>query len=248
MAASLPITRRALSAAASSSAGDAVDIEYLTPTSTRVPRSAAEIKVELTDLVGDTALSVSIETSSDGSVWTLAKRIDVVDVSTVETVVAGRLRRFVRASWALSGSAPSATFSVGGEAHQLFCEPEHITSDAVPEHALSTVGDEKRIRACLVGSTEVEGYLASAYTTPILGWGADLTEKTALIAAAKRFNHRGRDPEGPDKGVFDAAAEAVAWCNRIARGRLKPPGIIDSTPAVFERSGSVVVRNPSRGW
>lgn len=247
MAAPLPITLRALAAATSSAAGTAVDIEYLTPTSSRIPRSAAKLKLELVALVGDTTLDVAIETSSDGATWSLAHTARYDLVGTVAEIIVGKLQRFVRASWTVAGSAPSATFSLKGNARQIYCEPEHLTAIAVAAAALANIDPVRLLDACIFGSAEAEGYLASAFTPPLLGWDDDLIEKTALLSVAKVFNHRGRDVEGPDAGVFLSAKEARDWFDRVANGRLKPPGIIDSTPETFE-GGSVVMSKPSRGW
>lgn len=260
MAAALPITLRALAALSTvgTTTGTAVDCERLTTASLpdtdgspRVPRWAAKLVLDVVEVAAGAVLKVDVETSADQVAWRAVYEGDDIVAPLEEPLelYVGALQRYVRAKFTLGGSGtPSARFGFVGEAHTVYCTPRQLTSDAVPEHSIAGISASDRLRACIVGSTEGEGYLASAYTTPILAWGDDLAEKTALISAAKIFNVRGRDPEGPDKGVFDAAAEARdQWFNRIANGKLKPPGIVDSTPEVFE-GGSVVVSSPSRGW
>lgn len=255
MAAALPITLRALAdAAAGSETGTAVDCTLLTastdPSSTtRVPRWAAKLGLDVISLSAGAVLQVEIETSDDEVAWrTLYSRsFQAAPTERLELHIGG-LQRYLRAKSTLSGSGtPAARFGLLGEAHTVYCTPRQLVSDAVPEAAIANTVPPNRVRACIVASTEVEGYLASAYSTPILAWGDDLAEKTALIAVAKLFNVRGRVQESPDSGVFEAAREAVTWCNRVANGQLKPPGIVDTTPEVFE-GGSVVLSRPSRGW
>jgi hypothetical protein len=65
---------------------------------------------------------------------------------------------------------------------------------------------------------------------------------------AHLFRHRGCDPEGADKVVFDAEKQSLAWVARLGGNNgPRPPGIVDSTPVVNE-AAAVVVTRPSRGW
>jgi hypothetical protein len=256
MAAALPITLRALADAASSGVGTAVDCTLLTPTTdassaTRVPRWAAKLVLDLAAIGAGNTLLVEIETSDDplAAAWRwLCTEEHVAALEEPLEIYIGGLQRYVRARWTLSGPSPTARFGLTGEAHTVYCRPKDIITDAIVEYAIDQAKADKRVRACVLASTEAEGYVASAYTTPLLGWGEDLTEKTALLAAPKLLNGRGRHPESPDEGVYKAADNAlVHWFNRVANGQLKPPGIVDTTPEVFE-GGSVVVSSPSRGW
>jgi hypothetical protein len=218
-----------------------------------VPRWAAKLQLDLLEVAAGSTLVLELETADDAaasvwrSLWTSEEYSAPLD-ERLELYVGG-LQRYVRAKWTLAGSGtPSARFGLVGEAHTVYCTPRQLTSDAVPESAIAHCDEAARIRVCILGSTEGEGYLASAYSTPILAWSPDLEEKTALISVAKLFNARGRVPENPDAGVFTAANEARdKWFDRIANGKLKPPGIVDTTPEVFE-GGSVVMSSPARGW
>jgi hypothetical protein len=83
---------------------------------------------------------------------------------------------------------------------------------------------------------------------PLVSWPELLTEKTARIAARNALTRKGIDPtEGPDKVIGDEADRAEQWFDRVARGRYKPPGIVDSTHEVHEAS-FYVARGESRGW
>lgn len=258
MAAALPITLLPFAelSVAGVSYGSAVDCSRLTATTgaestTRVPRWAAKVVVDILSLSAGATIKVDIETSDDASSdWRIIREGAVLSYTFDEPSVLhiGKLQRYLRAKITLTGESPVARFGVTGEAHTVYCKPSDITSDAISEYAIDCVAQDKRVRACIVASTEAEGYLSSAFKTPIISWGDDVTEKTALIAAPKLLNHRGRHPESPDEGVFKAAEEAVKWFTRIGRG-LKPPGIIDTTPTVFEAAGAVAVASrPGRGW
>jgi hypothetical protein len=258
MAAALPITLRAFAALAVEGVGtgSAVDCTLLAadtdPTSTiRVPRWAAKVHVDVLELSAGATLKIDIQTSDDPDAdWRTIYEGDDITAPLEErrTLHLGKLQRYARARWTLTGTDPTARFGVTGEAHTVYCKPSDITDDAISEYALDRVAYDKRVRACIVASTEAEGYLSSAFKTPILAWDDAVTEKTSLMAAPKLLSARGRHPESPDESVFKAAEEAVRWFTRISRG-LKPPGIIDTTPTVFEAAKAVAVATrPGRGW
>lgn len=61
------------------------------------------------------SLTVTLQTSEDGVTWrNLQAFAAATGVSTQRLAVSG-LDRFVRASWAITGTTPSLTFAVGGE-------------------------------------------------------------------------------------------------------------------------------------
>src|SRR5690606_14545436 len=150
----------------------------------------------------------------------------------------GPLQRYVRARWALTGG--TATFSVTGEAHVVYCLPRDIHRFSVPAGALEPVPDHEQLDACIAATDEVDGYVGGAYTLPLKAWGEDVGKAAARIAGADLLSNRGVDPESQDAVVFQREEKAHEWLNRLANGRLAPPGIVDQTPETFE-GGSVVV-------
>lgn len=249
MAAPLPIELRALGAGAVTVSGvsDTVDIEHLTSTSTRIPRTAARLKLELQALDVGTTLKVTVDTSSDGVAWAIAWT-DVYDaVGEVYEAVFGKLRRYVRARWELIGGA-SATFSLAGDVHQIYCEPEDIVTFAVPEKSIEKVSREDRLLACIAASDKAEGEVAKGYTTPLRAWGGSLRSETAHLAAALIYRKRGKDSQGTDASVFEGETRSLSWLGRLGAGKVKPPDIIDSTPETYESAGFVVASRPSRRW
>ena len=52
---------------------------------------------------------------------------------------------------------------------------------------------------------------------------------------------------GADAVVFDAGKRAAAWLASVAAGRIRPPGLVDSTPDVSE-FGLAIASRTSRRW
>jgi hypothetical protein len=242
MANALAIELRALSAAAVDAAGASLGVDIGTY------RSAVELDLALISLSDGASLTPRIETSPDNAAWRLAQQLDSIAEPGLTKVLVDGLQRYVRVAWEITGVTPSIKFALAGEAHSLFCTPEQLTSLSISGFALANVDPKTLLEACIAGSTEAYNYLASSHTPPILAWDKTTTQKTGLLIASIALNPRGRDPNGPDEGVHKSANEArTQYFERIANGKLKPPGIVDSTPEVFE-GGSVVASKPGRGW
>jgi len=227
--------------------GAAVDIEYLTSTSLRIPRSAAQLALEITELVANSELEVIIETSSDNVAWSVSTAKRFVEVGLWQ-IISGGLRRYVRARWSLLGSATVVTFGLAGEAQQLLCEPIDITTYAVPATSIAKVQLEDQYLACIAASDIAEAAIGGAFKPPLRAWGGAVRSQTAMLAAAIAFRKRGKDSQGPDASVFEGETRALSWFGQVKNGSLKPPGIIDSTPERYEAAGAVVARRPGRGW
>ena len=227
-----------LGSESSSGSGDAVDLGEL--------RSAARLALEVTEITG--ALTVTLETSANGSSgW---RSVDSWPVATetgkVERAFVG-CSRYVRISWAFGGGGQSAAFAVTGEGHQVYFSESDVTSGAIARGALAEISKHVMAFAILAGSDDIENALASAYTMPIVKWPPSVSQRGAEIAAWVALKQRGTQTDGPDLFVKDAHDQAQSWLNRIAAGRLRPPGIVDSTPETYE-GGGVVVSGPLRGW
>lgn len=191
-------------------------------------------------------LTVVIETAQGPSgPWAPAGQVTFTEPGRSGLTV-GELSRYVRASWSLL-ELDFAAFGVGGVAHQIYAEAEDITRFSVPERSIAEIPLGDRVDACIAATDEADGYIGGAYILPLVAWGDDLRAKVADLAAALLFKRRGSDAQGVDVVVFDARDKAIEWLNRLANGRLKPPGMIDSTPETFE-GGSVVASRPKRGW
>ncbi len=74
-------------------------------------------QLNVTAATGTTpSMTVTIETSADGSTgWTSVGAFSAVTTATTARKVASALDRFIRVSWAITGTTPSFTFNVSGE-------------------------------------------------------------------------------------------------------------------------------------
>jgi len=61
------------------------------------------------------SLTVTLEQSRDGSTWRTVSSFAAKTTTGQEALSAGGLDRYIRVSWAISGTTPSFTFSVSGE-------------------------------------------------------------------------------------------------------------------------------------
>lgn len=189
-------------------------------------------------------LNVVVETRSGVSApW---RNVDALHVTAAGAyaLAVGALDQLVRVSWVLV-NLTSVTFEVAGLAHLTYVDPADITR-AIPAHSIEEIPASDRAQACIDVTSDADAYLNSSFQLPIKAWGESLRKKCALLAAAQIFRARGADPAGPDKMVFDAEADAIRWFERVADGKLKPPEIVDDTPAVFEGGGVVVASGRRR--
>lgn len=241
MADALAITLRESAAASAGGQSTPVDVGAL--------RKMAQLKLEVTSVSGTTPkLIVTVETGpSSSGPWRSLTGWEATSVHAQERSF-GETDRYVRLNWTIDGTAgPSFTFSVAGVAHVLYAAPSQVRLHCLPARTISEERIGDFLDSCLAATDEAAGYLNSSYVLPITAWDTDLTKQTSRLALYDFMNQRGWQPEGPDAIIIDAYERALSWFNRIAAGRLKPPGITDSTPETFE-GGAVVVSKPSRGW
>lgn len=238
MANPLAIVLHASAAETASGVGPQVDIGAV--------RSCVRVCLDLTDLSGTGAsISAVLETSRTGigGIW---RQFGVVAPG-ADPVTFAFADRFVRARWTIGGSSPSATFALSGEAHTLYATPKDIGRLSLPTKATQNIPDSVMADGCLSASDEAEGSLASSYTMPITAWGNDLRTEVSNIAAMTVMRFRGFQPGGGDDLIVKAADDARSWLKRVAAGSIRPPGIIDSAPTVYE-GGAAIFTNAARGW
>jgi phage gp36-like protein len=222
-----------------------------TPIDLGTLRRALRIDARVSAFTPDAAatgpqLTLTLETSAQPTgPWRVADTLTITGAGNV-ALNAGGLDQHVRVSWALAELA-AATFAVSGVAHVTYCDPADLLK-VVPEHSIEELPAGQRADACITGTDLADGYVGAAYVLPLQAWGEDLRLQTARLAAWQLFEGRGVDPGGPDKVVMDARDNAEKWLDRLANGRLSPPGIIDSTPEEFDGGSFVVSSGPPRGW
>lgn len=215
-------------------------------------RRALMVNVRVTSFTGvdsdpTPTVSIAIETRpSDSSPWRAAGDAVSVTAAGIYEFAVGSLEQYVRATWTLTNMT-SVDFSITGELHVVYADPEDITKYAVPERSIEEITHSERVEALIATTDVANGFVAASFELPLTAWSNDLRIAVAKLAAATLFRRRGMDPQGPDVVVIDAETKAMQWLDRIANGRIKPPGILDSTLETFE-GGSYIYTTPKRGW
>lgn len=240
----LSIELAASAARTAAGSGAAVDLGLVASVS---PRSAARLQVEVTAFAGLERLRLVVEhAASSAGPW-----LELADLNVEQTgdhdFTVGDSKRWLRLRWELFGEAgtPSVTFAVAGQAHQVYVSPRGLGS-AIRVVALNEVTTaSERADACIAVSDEADGYLNGRYTLPLKKWSGDLSSMLARMAVRYALDAAGWQPDGPDSVVKEGFAHAIAWLKRLQDGKLEPPGMVDSTPEVFE-GGSVVMSRPRR--
>ena len=160
-----------------------------------------------------------------------------------EYTLAGDVRTNISLSW----TSTTATLTATALTVTAYCSEEDVTSYAVAGRAIEEISLRERCRARLAASAEVDAALNAGYVPPILEWGVDVRRAAAQLTAAQLFTVRGTDMQGADAVVFDAGKRAAAWLASVAAGRIRPPGLVDSTPEVSE-FGLAIASRTSRRW
>ena len=237
----LDITLQASAPQTAAGSGASVDIG---------DRTLVQLTVDLTAITASTVLNLSVQSAVTPTSWALASRLKPMAAVGAVQVLVPITSRYVRLTWTLTGSAPapSATFSVAGQAHQLYCQPGDLTTHAIPGTALEGIEPEARALACLSASDEAAGYLGMAFTLPLSKWDTDLRRYVAYMAVFQLLGARGFEPgSGKDTLIETRRDSAIGWLRRIADGKLRPPGMVDSTPTRRETE-VYVVSEAGRGW
>jgi phage gp36-like protein len=224
--------------------GAAVDLGLVAETS---PRSAARLDVAVTAFAGLERLRLVVEhASAQAGPWLEVDAIDVDQTGDYELSV-GDTKRWLRLRWELTADGiPATTFAVAGAAHQVYVGPRDLGRYGIRRSVIDDrITKSDQADACITVSDEANGYLGGRYVLPLKAWSEDLKAQCARMAIKYGLDVGGRQVEGPEDLVEKGFERAVAWLKRLQDGKLEPPGMVDSTPEVFE-GGSVVVSRPRR--
>lgn len=215
MADAYAITLHALGAEASDDSGSAVDIGAL--------RSAVLLTLTVTAITSGTT-TVYVDTSPDGSTgWRQVGSFDAVTAIGQQTHAFDQCGRYVRARWDLDAST---TFSIAGEAHQVYATRGDLTG-ALNDAAIASVNTRIVAKALIDASVDAEDAIANSRPMPLTSWPLSVSRRVAAIAVYLLMHHRGfRANEGIDELIVKNHDDAQAWLRRISDGRLKPPGLI----------------------
>lgn len=195
-------------------------------------------------------LTVTIETSRDLIAWSTLDQFTAA-TATGSTQLAVIAQRYVRAKWTLAGTTPSFTFSIAGEAVQVYATPSDLADFGLSSEVLASV-DASRIARILIGCSISAGadlQSSGRIELPLASWGIDLTMAVAKIAAWEIMSVViGHNPDDPNNFVWrDRGKEGREWLESVVRGLRSPVGIVDATPTQ-EDSGAEIYTEPQRGW
>lgn len=241
MANPLAITPHAAGAEVATGQGPAVDIGSL--------RTALRLLLEVSAVAGtdSPSLVVALETSANGLTgWRQIGAFDAVGATAHARRTFAECERYIRAAWTITGTGPSFTFELTGEAHVLYASPSDVGRFTLPPAATEVLAAHDLADGLLRATSEADDNLASAYTLPLTAWGESLRGVVADMGGYYALKLRGFDPDG-DPLTVKGHTDGLAWLRRVARREIRPPEIIDSTPTVQE-GGFVVTGKPRRGW
>lgn len=227
--------------AAGSGVGASLDLGASSPDDT------LRLELVVTAIAGGTpALNVSIETSPDGVTWTAVKAFSAVAVAGRSGVKAfAPVYRYVRASYALTGTGVSATFSVAGVSLHPLANLGDLKRLQWPAAALGSLTDEQLESALGAAEQQATNTLAAArYVPPFTSWDDSLRQDVLDVAAWNLMSGAlGFNPEaGGDVAIrqrFTDAQKNLQAANYV--------NLVDSTPTLDEGEAYVVC-GPDRKW
>lgn len=210
-----------------------------------------DLTLEVTDATGTSpTLEAFAQTAISASgPWRTVKAFNRATSAGATTVPLTAFDRYARAAWTLSGTSPAFTFSIKATAVQMYVMPSDVLGrgNALPPDMIGRVTPDELLMLCLAASLKAEGFLAAAYEMPIVTVGAALPTVLADMVAAQVLFMRGIVGGGIDPMSMTANEEALNWLNKIARGTIRPPDIIDSMPEIHEE-GAYAVSRALRGY
>lgn len=238
MANPLAVTLHASAAETTSSASTAIDIGAL--------RSCLKLRLELDAITGtDARATIYVETgASAAGPWRSLGAFPALSVAATKDQVFADCLRFNRVRWLLEGTTPSVNFKVDGSAHVLYAKVADVGIHAIPADAIKSVSVAEQAACCLAATDEADGYIGGGKTLPLTAWGDDLTAQVANIAAFKIMKRRGFQPQGSDELIVKGRDDAISWLRGVGRGDIEPPGMVDSTPDLYDAGIAVFSDQP----
>lgn len=125
-----------------------------------------------------------------------------------------------------------------------FATEDDLATLGVQAEALTGISSAAKAQALLAATYELAGYL-TGYVLPITAWGADLRLHTTKLAAHTLLTVRGLNPDGED--VKQLRTDALEWGTKVAEGKIRPIGIVDSTPD-DDDFGAGIYTDAARAW
>lgn len=207
-------------------------------------RSAAKLSIRVSSVTGTrSALELLVESSDDQANWRKAWSSQG-NINGIELHV-GQLGRYVRAAWTFGVGVTAATFSIFGEAHQVFATKADLFAGDIPKEAFGSCDDDWVYKALISASCDAEDALAASNALPLTRWPSSLTQRVTAIATFLVMKRRGFQPEGADELIVKAHDDAQKWLKDVAAGRIRPPGLAPATE-LGPQTSSGDSRNPGK--
>lgn len=123
-----------------------------------------------------------------------------------------------------------------------------LTTHGISSTALGSISTGDRDAALDAASATADSYLRARYTTPVTGYGVDLTRAVCQLAAWDLLSVRGYDPQrGGDEAVRLRAEDAMRWLRDVSAGKASLSGVGESESESWsEYLGPV--SDEARGW
>lgn len=123
-----------------------------------------------------------------------------------------------------------------------------LTTHGLSNAALGSISTATQDAALDAASRVADSYLRARYTTPVTGYGVDLTRAVCSIAAWDLLSVRGYDPQrGGDEAVRLRAEDAQRWLRDVAAGKAHLAGVTESESEAWpEVIGAL--SDEARGW
>jgi phage gp36-like protein len=128
-----------------------------------------------------------------------------------------------------------------------YADPADLVPQAMPQAAADSFTEAEQLAALVAASVELDGDLNRRFTLPLTAWGEDVRRDVAVVAGYELLSGRGFDSADEGSAMLRRATAARARWQRIGKGELDPPGLIDSTVTTNE-GGPVFVTSTRRGW
>lgn len=213
-------------------------------------RGAAKLLLEVTAVSGTTpSLSVFVDTSPSGNTWQQIGLFTATTAAGFKRLTVSGCERYVRVRWTIAGTdTPTFTFSVTGEAHQIFCQLEDVSALGAVSDAITDLSPDTKARGLIAGSDIVANYLQAGGDMPKLTWGDELRRAAAIISAYDLICGRGFDPNEYDSNFRTRYEDVIKWLEKIAAGELEPTEPPDEEDPDTGSGGAFIVTTAKRGW
>lgn len=208
--------------------------------------SGLRLDLIVTAMTAGASLVVEVQTSRDGAAWRPLGLVgSLSSVGYLTRALAGA-DRYVRATWTIRGTAPSVTFSLGGQAQVVYCTPDEVTQLGVAPEALANIDPSVLADHLLTNTDDINDKLCKRFKLPLAKWPQSLRKHLAAITCWTVLSHRGVNPNTGDSDIQKRHDKAWKDVLDVAENRAgSPDGYVDSTPSVTE-DGTYTFSRPRR--